>query len=577
MKKILQFSFLVSVLISCSLATSCTSVNNGDNDNEKPEQGVPEEYFTGGKLGTTEVWGSKCFEQPTPAVENAGLANSFLHGEAIFEGNFVTEATDPTYPMRGRGPISIRSSCIHCHPGYGHGKRLGNLGQDVFGFNTKTRETGNGYLLVIYGPGKDGVFGGNDVITSGITGSTWTDAANDDWFVSEMTGMPQTQSNEPFKAPIDEDKIQIKWHLYVDEHGNKFADGTSYELIYPEVIIPEDAFAYESENLKTGKYDVRVEATIGIYGSGLIDAIKEEDIDATYNAQMGKPWGGRRGTDKKQPDGSVRKGRFTYAVSRGTLQYGAGSNAIWNITNVTKESSNSEHQSNYMTPFYANNAAKDPEVKAKLANTYYKFLIGATEEETENKIYNYLMFNSTYGGKKYTSRNEVDKSTQIKPELSLDDYTELMVWHRGLAVPAARNVNTPEFKRGKELFTQMGCASCHQPSWTTGSDNYVGDQDMLGKLPTYPNQKIWPYTDLLQHNLGMKNNIRGGWCRTTPLWGRYLNLVANGESSHLHDMRARNYEEAIMWHKGQGQYSSNKFRELPKEDRDAVVKFLQSI
>ncbi len=575
MKSILKINLTLVLASLLLVSVSCQPEEEGGKEN--PNDKLPEEYYAGGKLGTTEVWTSKCFEQPTPAVENLGMANSFLHGEAIFEGNFVTETTDETYPMRGKGPVSIRSSCIHCHPGYGHGKRLGNLGENVIGFNTTSRETGNGYLLVIYGPGNDGVFGGNDVITSGITGSNWTDVAGDDFFVSELTGMPQTQAIKPFKAPIDEDKIEIRWHLFVDEHGNKYADGTSYELIYPEVIIPEDAFAYTSENLSTGNYDVRIEATIGIYGSGLLDAITEEDIDAEYSKQLGHSWGGRRGADKLQPDGSTRKGRFTYGLTRGTLQYGAGSNAIWNITNVTKEGSNSEHQSNYMTDFYAQNASKDPEVINQLKDSYYSFLIGETPEETENKIYNYLRFNSSYGGKKYASRDEVDKSTQEKPELSMEDYIDFMVWHRGLAVPSVRNIDSPEYQRGKELFTQMGCVACHRPSWTTGDDNYVGDKDMVGKLPKYPNQKIWPYTDMLQHNLGMKNNIRTGWCRTTPLWGRYLNYAANGESSHLHDMRARNYEEAIMWHKGQGKYSSDQFRELDKEDRDAVVKFLQSI
>ncbi len=576
MKRALDISLFGSALAAMLTMSACADDTPSTGGTSEPEE-LPEEYYAGGLLGTTEVWGSKCFEQPTPAVENAGMANSFLHGEAIFEGNFVSEVTDPTYPMRGKGPVSIRSSCLNCHPGYGHGKRLGNLGNDIIGFNTTTRELGNGYLLVVYGPGQDGVFGANDVITSGITGSEWVDNANDDFFVSELTGMPQTQAIAPFKAPIDEEKIQIKWHKYIDEHGNKYADGSSYELIYPEVIIPQDAFNYTSENLKDGNYDVRIEATIGIYGSGLLDAITEEDIDNEYADQVGQVWGGRRGLDKLQPDGSVRKGRFTYGLTRGTLQYGAGSNAIWNITNVTKEGSNPEHQTNYMTKFYAENASNDPDVLSQLGDTYYKFLIGATEQETKNKVYNYLMFNSTFGGYKYASRDEVDPTTQQKAELSLEDYTDFMVWHRGLAVPAARNTTSEEYKRGKQLFADMGCTACHRPSWTTGEDNYVGDADMVGKLPKYPKQKIWPYTDMLQHNLGMKNNIRTGWCRTTPLWGRYLNMVANGESSHLHDMRARNYPEAIMWHKGQGKYSSDKFRELSESDRDAVVKFLQSI
>ncbi|MFI3263206.1 MAG: di-heme oxidoredictase family protein [Rikenellaceae bacterium] len=568
-----NYLYFLATLI---FAVGCANDDNQDNTSENNE--FPDYYYTGGELGTSTIWESKCFEQPSEAVDAAGLANAFLHGEGIFEGNFVTEATDETYPMRGKGPLSIRSMCLYCHPGYGHGKRLGDYGNDVVGFNTTSRETGNGYLLVVYGAGADGAFGGDEVITSGITGSTWQNPnAEDDSYVSELTGMPQTQSISPFKEPIDENKIEIKWLKYTDEHGNQFADGTTYDLIYPEVIIPDDAFAYKNENLTNGNYKVKLEATIGIYGTGLLDAITEDDIDDEYASQLSEVYGGRRGADKAQPDGSVRKGRFTYGLTRGTLQYGAGSNAIWNITNVTKEGANREQHSNYMTDFYADAAANDPEILAALPDTYYAFLIGDTEEETKIKVYNYLRFNSTSGERRYTSYTDVDATTQFSPELPLEDYIDFMVWHRGLAVPAARNTGTTEFERGRELFSQMSCDKCHRPSWTTGPDNYVGDADLVDQLPTYPYQKIWPYTDMLQHNLGMKNNIRTGWCRTTPLWGRYLNLVANGESSHLHDMRARNYEEAIMWHKGQGKYSSDQFRELSAEDRAAVVKFLQSI
>ncbi len=545
-------------------------------------------YYAGGELGTTSVWESKCFEQPTEAVNEGGFANSFLHGEGIFEGNFVTEATDLSYPMRGKGPLSIRSMCLYCHPGYGHGKRLGDLGNDVIGFNTTSRETGNGYLLVVYGPGSDGQFGADDAIPSSstITGSTWQNGyAEDDWYVSELTGMPQTQSISPFKAPIDENQIEIKWVKYVDEHNNTYADGTTYELIYPEVTIPDDAFTYKNANLTDGAYKVKLEATIGIYGSCLIDAIQEEDIDAEYNSQSGLSWGGRRGADKAQPDGTTRKGRFTYALSRGTLQYGAGSNAIWNITNVTVEGTQAEHRSNYMTHFYADAASQDQDVLDGIENesNYYHFLwVDGDLAATKQKVYNYLRFNiestTAYGSTdSYLTLTEADLETQKSPELSQDDYVDFMVWHRGLAVPAARNTGTEEFERGRELFSQMSCDGCHRPTWTTGADEYVGDKDVAGKLPRYPYQKIWPYSDFLQHNLGMVNNIRTGWCRTTPLWGRYLNLVANGESSHLHDMRARNYEEAIMWHKGQGKYSSDQFRELSADDRAAVVKFLQSI
>ncbi len=590
--------YLSSRKISLFAITACLFVACGESDIEPgvedpvvddPDEPtlISEEYYTGGELGTTFTATTFCFEQSTPAVDNGGMGSDFLRGEAFFEDYFTSEKNEGI-PMMGRGPLSIRHACIDCHPGYGHSKRIGSVG-GVTKFDTS--DNGNGYLLVVYGSGADGVFGDDEPILSGITGPTWIDNATDDAYVDEVTGMPQTQSISPFPAPLDESKITIEWKVFTDEHNNTYADGTTYELIYPEVSIPSEAIKYVDDPLFSdisdpSKYRVKVEATIGIYGTGLIDAITESDIDAEAALQAGESWGGRRGAEIPQLDGSVRKGRYTYALSRGTLQHGPGSNALWNITNVTRGTSNQLYRSNYCTVAYASAASKDAEVLEALKNdSYYNFLIvdgDITSEATENSVYNYLMWNNSYSGEKLTSANYteyIDTDTQRDAELSLEEYTQFMVWHRGLAVPAARDLEDETIQRGKELFysDELSCTACHRPSWTTGDDEYVGDADMKGKLPQYPYQKIWPYSDFLQHNLGMKNNIRTSWCRTTPLWGRYLNLIANGESSHLHDMRARNYYEAIMWHKGQGKYSSDAFRELSESDRDAVVEFLKSI
>ena len=169
--------------------------------------------------------------------------------------------------------------------------------------------------------------------------------------------------------------------------------------------------------------------------------------------------------------------------------------------------------------------------------------------------------------------------------MSDEDYVDLMVWHRGLAVPAARNVDDPDVLKGKELFEEIGCAYCHRPSWTTGNDDirdpakYFTDNS---KLPRYPNQKIWPYTDMVQHKLHMENDIRTGWCRTTPLWGRGLHQRCTGSvtADRLHDCRARTVIEAIMWHgnpESDARKSVEKFRTLSKAERDAIVKFIDAI
>jgi CxxC motif-containing protein (DUF1111 family) len=106
-------------------------------------------------------------------------------------------------------------------------------------------------------------------------------------------------------------------------------------------------------------------------------------------------------------------------------------------------------------------------------------------------------------------------------------------------------------------------------------------KDAKKMLPKYPNQTIWPYTDMVQHRLMMKNDIRTGWCRTTPLWGRGLSRQLTGADDRLHDCRARTVVEAIMWHgyskKSDGYRAAEKFYQLDKDDRDALVKFVESI
>jgi CxxC motif-containing protein (DUF1111 family) len=100
-------------------------------------------------------------------------------------------------------------------------------------------------------------------------------------------------------------------------------------------------------------------------------------------------------------------------------------------------------------------------------------------------------------------------------------------------------------------------------------------------LPRYQKQVIYPYTDLIHHRMFMINDIHGTWCRTTPLWGRGLSQTNTGRGDRLHDCRARNTLEAIMWHgysaKSDAFESAKQFYNLSKADRDAVVKFVDAL
>lgn len=534
MKKLLYSLLTLTTILGLA---SCSDDNTGTPPG--PDSETPAEYYAGGKLGTTFNNTSSAYEQFTAAVEEQGLVASFKRGERIFESPFDID-NDPQTPMRGLGPLWIRESCIACHPSYGHGMR-----QNSYNSNT----IGNGYLLVL------------------------TD--ENDTYLSSYTGMPQTGAAAPFKAPLDERKIKIQWLPYTDEWNNTFPDGETYGLIYPEVTIPEDAFYVPLQvggnDISYSQLRVRLESTIGLYGTGLLDAISEEDIRAQYVKEEAAGvalnpsiWANGNFvsyyTNTLQGDGTKYARRFTYALSRGPLQDAAGANAIWNITNVTR----SDRRYHYMTAAYAKVASKDPDVQAKFYS-YFPEMNKTGNVETD--IYNYLM------GKDLT------------PEMTDQEYIDLMAWHRGLAVPAARDVNSTEFQRGKQLFSEIGCAYCHRPSWTTGDDIirdpsnfFVGNRANM--LPRYPHQTIWPYTDMIQHRLMMKNDIRTGWCRTTPLWGRGLSAKCTGADDRLHDCRARTVIEAIMWHgsaQSDARKSVEKFRTLSKSDRNAVVKFIESI
>ena len=522
------------------------------------------EWYPGGELGTTENTGSTCYQDETPAVNNSDLYDAFKFGELLFEHDFMTSGT--TSAFLGLGPAYVRSSCIDCHPGYGHGKR-------VTYYDADTR--GNGYLLVIYTP------------TDGDNG-------DDGSYISEVTAMPQTRATSPFLPPLDESGITIEWLTVSGTmpsglSATQFPDGETYELIYPEVTILQSAF---NTNPVPSGYAVRLESTIGLYGTGLLDAIPEDSLKAEYQKQAAEAlangyavsdmlnssiWDGDADDWASSAwytlaDGTLKVKRYTYALTRASLQDGAGANAMWNIPNVSRSDRHYLYTTTAWATAMSENADVIAAIKADPTSPYYA---DGTDEGIAEAVLNLLDPNTDQFDNDYYN---------FEAEMSDESFWQYMVWHRGLAVPRARDLNNSTVQRGKEVFYEIGCTSCHRPKWTTGSDNYWAPTLITSNnlsMPTYPYQTIYPYTDMVQHRLYMKNGIHGSWCRTTPLWGRGLSAVNTGAEDRLHDCRARNEIEAIMWHAysadSDALWSVEQFYYLDKDDRDAVVKFLRSI
>ncbi|MEI6891127.1 MAG: di-heme oxidoredictase family protein [Pontiella sp.] len=493
--------------------------------------GLSEEFFTGGRMGTVFNTTSRCMEMPSPAVlADEELSEMFVEGEAIFDADFVT---DRNAPFGGLGPIYVNSSCRNCHPNYGRARRVDRY----------TQQFGNGYTAFVHTP--------------------------DGKLVDGYVFMLQTKATPPY-APMAKG-VDIEWHEYVDEYGNTYPDGTPYNqgtsiegsLTYPTADIVEPLLPLPSN------YVVSIEGTIGLYGTGLLDAIPDEDIIAEYERQKAMP-----GMVKGQPgkwiveefDGKKHLGKFTWHNTRATLRNGPCINGSWNVTNVTR------------------------------------------------KDRPHLFTTQQWIDKQGELGHDVESLSKVQPEeLSEKSMDDLLIWSSGLAVPAARNLNDPVVQRGREMFYAASCTDCHTPSWVT---------EEYDVIPGYKDQKIWPYTDLLLHDMGKANctachkdepvlgqtytvpslaqvgpitkavlevrrqrnhgikAINHGFrdtFRTPAIWARGLMINTADHTDMWHDLRARNFEEAILWHYGEGMEAREAFRNMSKEDRAALVKFLESI
>ena len=302
---------------------------------------------------------------------------------------------------------------------------------------------------------------------------------------------------------------------YTEVKGT-FEDGTPYSLRKP---------TYTFKNLAFGPMhkDVMLSPRVApsVYGLGLLEAIKEADLlkqadpdDKDGDGISGRP---NRVWDVKRKKTVI--GRFGWKANQPTLeQQNAG--AFLGDIGIT-------------SPLFPNeNCPKKQENCQKAPN----------------------------GG---------------SPEVPQEKIDQVTTYVRSLAVPARRNWKEVKVLRGKQLFMEAGCASCHTPKFTTGK---------LEGFPELSNQKIYPYTDLLLHDMGkeLADNrpdflANGQEWRTPPLWGIGLVKTVNRHTFFMHDGRARNLTEAILWHGGEGEKSKEAFRKMSKADREAMLAFLNDL
>lgn len=161
------------------------------------------------------------------------------------------------------------------------------------------------------------------------------------------------------------------------------------------------------------------------------------------------------------------------------------------------------------------------------------------------------------------------------PELSDEIFAHIVEYQQMLGVPLRRHLESLEVKRGAKLFLRAGCESCHRATFVTAQTE---DKPWLNR------QTIHPFTDLLLHDMGAELadgradfEANSSEWRTQPLWGIGLQQMVNGHTRFMHDGRARNVSEAILWHGGEGESAKQAFLKMSRAERDALLAFVNSL
>lgn len=329
----------------------------------------------------------------------------------------------------------------------------------------------------------------------------------------------------PVPHPVYGDQLQDRAILGVPPEGTvevsfefiagEYADGTAYTLVRPTYSIGEPQFGPVGD-------DTMISARLApqVIGVGLLQAIPADDILAA--------------ADPEDDDGDGISGR---------------PNRVWD----------------------------DAAGELVLGRFGWKANVATVEQQAANAFHGDLGITSSLHPEQDCGDGQDDCAAAIsggEPELSDDQLADVTFYGRTLAVPAMRDVESADVTGGAAVFTELGCAACHTPTHTTS------DTDVA----TLSEQVIHPYTDLLLHDMGpdladgRPDFVASGqeW-RTPPLWGLGLVDDLAGERFLLHDGRAATFEEAILWHGGEGAAAATAFRQAAVEDRRRLLAFLEAL
>ncbi len=464
------------------------------------------------------------------------------------DGNFTSGDHIFRTPHSGMGPLLNTSNCQGCHI------------KDGRGFLPEDADEPFTAALVKLGDG-DGApdpMYGDQIQTFAVQSFDTSDFES---------GWPVYGGSLNGDVLVGEAYPYIEWEMV---NGN-YADGTAYELRRP---------IYKFKDMSFGDFvdDIRFSPRVAphVFGSGLLETIPQENLLALADP------------DDSDGDGISGRASMVMDVSRGEMRIGRFAYK-----------------------------AQTPSVLQQTAGAY-RGDVGITSSI-------FIEENCTSGQVACQAIADTEDKTGNQPDITDRELALVEFYNRVLGVPARRgydrdnDVWDSDIVAGRELFFTANCAGCHTPRHLTGEaeGSLLGEITLISLEPDpepiamLSNQTIYPFTDLLLHDMGgscqvsqelsdgapcesgascyyvqrcegladglSQGDASGSEWKTPALWGLGLVTTVNPKASFLHDGRARTIEEAILWHGGEAQASRDAFVNFSAAERQQLLDFLQSL
>ncbi len=510
-------TFLFLSFATVTMLSACSD-NEADNINVFYEEHAAELADYALSAGTSTIFTNSSKSYDTEAEWLSGsYASRWRNGDRLYDN--VTD---------GYGPVYAGFSCGSCHMNAGRTNPgvWNKLYDDADGNPVYGSGTNGMSAMLVYVARKNGVF---------------------------FQGYGRVLHDQAIYGVTREGKLEVRYNY----QKGSFPDGEEYELAHPNYTIVE--WYKQMWDDVQGKYvDIKPEdlfCTVRIplrhVGMGQMMALDRDEIK-------------QLAAQSNYPEYGI-SGRCNYITERGVYDIGLSGNKA-------------QHQ--------------DLTVELGFSSD-----MGATNSRYPEEICE---------GQSQMQEGSMMGLAYDKLDVSTEDMECVDLYLHALGVPARRlgskslNVTLTKsngstvtmtereaIERGEQMFYQAKCHLCHV---TTLHTRKRGATLLNGtSLPWLGSQTIHPYSDYLLHDMGseimgvgLNDNYvsglaRGNEWRTTPLWGIGLQRKVNGHTFFLHDGRARNLTEAILWHGGEGEASKNLFMKMDRADRQALLRFLESL